>query len=83
MAKITVYIRYFGAFRDLGDGVSVDIETPATIAQVKQSLLHRIAPRHENLIKNSVLATDDTILQDGDCIDDATPLSILPPVCGG
>ena len=83
MAKITVYIQYFGAFRDLGDGVSVSVDAPATIAQVKQSLLATIAPQHENLVKNSVLATDDAILQDGDGIGDATTLSILPPVCGG
>ena len=83
MATITVYIQYFGAFRDLGDGVSITVETPATIAKVKQSLLDGLAPHHEKLVANSVLATDSTILQDGDCIDEATPLSILPPVCGG
>ena len=83
MTEITVHIQYFGAFRDLGDGISVTVETPATIAKVKQSLLNSIAPHHENLVKNSVLATHNTILQDEDCIDDATPLSILPPVCGG
>ena len=83
MATITVYIQYFGAFRDLGDGVSITVATPATIKQVKQSLLECIEPQHENLIKNSVLATNDTILQDGDYIDDDATLSILPPVCGG
>ena len=83
MAKITVHIQYFGAFRDLGDGVSVTVDAPATIAKIKQSLLKSIDPQHGTLVANSVLASDDTILQDGDCIDDAITLSILPPVCGG
>jgi len=81
MAKITIHIKFFGAFRKFGEGLDFSVPTGSTITAVKAVIQDKL--NGESLVMNSALANDNTILRDSDVLNDNADLSILPPVCGG
>lgn len=83
-----VKINLYGAFRRLGvSEVNLDIPEGATVFVLRESfdayLKKSKVGISSHLLKNSVFATDATVLQDSDKLESQSPLSILPPVCGG
>jgi molybdopterin converting factor small subunit len=80
---MSIIIQYYGAFRALGTSITLDIDAPVRIADIKIALGHQLGSTHTALIGDSVLANDSDILQDDTLISDVCTLSILPPVCGG
>ncbi len=80
--EITIHIEFFGAFRQFGKGLDINIPAGSTVRAVKSALSRRL--NDTGLVTESVLANDNTILQDTDIItDDNIRLAVLPPVCGG
>lgn len=78
---IAVNVKFFGAFRKFGQGLKLSVPAGSTVATIKKSLQERLDGY--GLVSDSVLADDNTILRDGDVIEQDAELSILPPVCGG
>lgn len=83
MNEITISMRLFGAFRQYGETVDFPIRAGSPVAAVKEALGNVLGEEARGLIRDSVLADDDTILPRDFVFDQDTKLSILPPVCGG
>lgn len=83
MRGLSCTIKYFGAFRKLGENITLSIEQGSSIFQIKQSLIKELGDQHKALIGNSVLANNTDILPEAFIVRDDIKLSILPPVCGG
>ncbi len=87
MAKVT--IRLFGAFRNYisDESVSLEIEETTTAREVRKSLENYFIKNAQNfdskIIEESMLATDNAVLNLDDKIPVGETLAILPPVCGG
>ncbi len=94
MTKIEVQL--FGAFRDFDDSGILSIEVPSksSVLEIKNTImkeLQKIAKPGvdlEALLKFSVIANEENLLQDQDFVDleslaDGKRLAVLPPVCGG
>ena len=86
---IHIKVRLFGVFKNLGDGsaVTVDIKEPISVGEFRKAFADRvesIQPGFDvGLIRESVFATDEVVLQDDFFISRELHLAILPPVCGG
>jgi len=83
MDKITVDIRFFGAFRTFGRDVVLSLPLGSNLVAVKQALIAKIGKDQELLVNDSVLADSVHILPETYIIEENCCLSILPPVCGG
>lgn len=83
MTTMTIEIKPFGAFRQIGDAFSVEVPRDCTVEDVKAALADALGDDHRALVDDSVLANDNAILPAGHVIREAAALSILPPVCGG
>lgn len=85
----TVTIRLFGAFRNYISAPSVILEvaTGSTAGMVRQNLEDYFLAHSENfdrkIIAESMLATEEAVLELDDVIPGGVSLAILPPVCGG
>lgn len=87
---IQIKIRLFGAFRNYGNGESIELEVPrnSSVEDVKDFFskkLHSLHPDFHNtgLILDSVLASEDEVLDARSRLVSSCSLAILPPVCGG
>lgn len=83
MSNITVTMRLYGAFRQYQDSISLTVPSGSKIAAIKEALAQALGPQARNLIADSVIANDSTILPAGFAANTDLKLSILPPVCGG
>lgn len=83
MPVIVFPIKCFGVFRQFGDDLSVAVESGASVLQIKEALVQVLGAQHKALVADSVLANDHEILPNAYMLREETPLSILPPVCGG
>ena len=83
MSKINIQIKFFGAFRKLGEDISIEIPSGSSVLQTKDALVQKLGEVHKNLIESSVLANETDILRDSYVFEEGQNLSILPPVCGG
>lgn len=83
----TVPVRLFGAFRQFGDVPAVAIPLPvdARVADLRAGLAAHYAENENalSLLRASVFATDEAVLDDDEPVPEDQHLSILPPVCGG
>jgi molybdopterin converting factor small subunit len=85
----TVTIRLFGAFRNYIPEPSVTLEVVegSTAGVVRKNLEEYFLTHSENfdskIITESMLATEDTVLELDDVVPEGISLAILPPVCGG
>ena len=86
---IHIRVRLFGVFKKVGDGslVTVDIKEPISIGEFRRAFAEKIEviqPGFDiDLIRESVFATDEVVLEDDFLISRELHLAILPPVCGG
>jgi molybdopterin converting factor small subunit len=87
---IELQIRLFGAFRQFHtDPVALTIATGSTAQAIKVALgleLQRLSAgafTETALLSQSVLATENSVLEDSTLLTEDTQLAILPPVCGG
>ncbi|QQG37300.1 MAG: MoaD/ThiS family protein [Micavibrio aeruginosavorus] len=83
MKQVTVNVRLYGGFRKYKDSVDLSIPAGTPVSAVKESLCQALGPQSRDLIMDSVVANDQTILPQGYVIEGDMRLSILPPVCGG
>jgi len=83
MNTITIEIKCYGAFRELGDSFVVEVPQNANIAELKQKLSNTLKASYQSLIAESVFADTQQILPNHYQLQTTTTLSILPPVCGG
>jgi len=83
MADINITLRLFGAFRKYGEKVTFTVPAGCTVAVVKERLAEVLQSADKNLIRDSVLANDNEIIDGGAVLSKDSHLAILPPVCGG
>lgn len=83
MSEIIISMRLFGAFRKYGETVNFGIRAGSRVAAVKEALGNVLGEQARGLIRDSVLANDETILPGDYIFNQDVKLSILPPVCGG
>jgi molybdopterin converting factor small subunit len=83
MSNLTLTIQCFGAFRQFGECLSMEVNDGVSISQLKEALIQQLGDEHKLLVRESVLANDNDVLPNTYIIKEDTPLSILPPVCGG
>lgn len=86
-------IQLFGAFRDFDDSgkIVLQMQNQTTVFEIKNQILKHLKTKSklgidiEALMKVSMIATDNQLLQDHDVVDfnSQKTLAILPPVCGG
>jgi molybdopterin converting factor small subunit len=80
---ITIDMRLFGAFRAYGETIRLQVPAGSPVTTVKQALGNALGTQARDLVADSVVANDETILPADYVIAENTELSILPPVCGG
>lgn len=83
MQIITVQIKFFGVFRKLGSAITLEIPAGLTVHGVKQKLWQALGAEHQQLVEDSVLASQTSVLPEAYVISQAAELAVLPPVCGG
>lgn len=76
-------MRLYGGFRKYRDNVEFSVPVGTPVSDVKEALCQTLGPQSRELIMDSVVANDQTILPQGYVIEGDMRLSILPPVCGG
>lgn len=88
MTTRNVTVTLFGAFRDYQPEADVCVPVPeaAGVAEVRKALAAHGRAHwpgfDEALLARSVLASETTVLRDGDALPSGG-LAILPPVAGG
>lgn len=80
---LTFSIKCFGVFRQFGDKLCVAVDPGSSVLKIKAALVQQLGEQHKTLVDESVLANDNAILPNAYILQEETPLSILPPVCGG
>jgi len=83
MSEIKISMKLFGAFRKYGDSLELAIRPGSPADIVKETLGNVLGDSARPLIRDSVLADEETILPGDYIFDHDARLSILPPVCGG
>ena len=83
MSNVTITMRLYGAFRQYQDSISLTVPSGSGIIEIKDALGQALGPQARNLVADSVIADDSTILSPNFVADTDLKLSILPPVCGG
>ena len=81
-----VDIRLFGAFRQFGSDptISITVHDGSTVGEVRIAIASRLPGENARaLLRASVFATDDRVLDDAEPLPTATEVAVLPPVCGG
>ena len=85
----TITVRLFGAFRNYSseESITLKLASNSTVEDVRTSIATFFQKNTENfdckLIEESVIATDDQILDPQATLLPNAKLAILPPVCGG
>jgi molybdopterin converting factor small subunit len=77
-----IKVEFFGAFKKYGDHAMLELPANSSVAELK-NLLSEHLPSSEQLIKDSAIACNDTIVNAGYKIQQGETIAILPPVCGG
>jgi molybdopterin converting factor small subunit len=87
-----VKIRFFGALRPFADDdgffrFELRSDAPLKAGALKALLLDEVKARgfklESALLLESVIADEESILQDDDLLPGLEGLAVLPPVCGG
>ena len=85
---IEVQVKCFGAFRNIAAEVKLEVQEGATVLTLRKELetrLKKINPSFDGaaLMTRSVLADENSVLEDSVFIQKGMRLAILPPVSGG
>lgn len=83
MTDISINVRLFGAFRKYGETVTFTMPSGSSVQLVKEKLAEILSLADAQLIRDSVLANDNEIIEDTAVLSIDCNLAILPPVCGG
>lgn len=87
-----IRVRFFGALRKYSDSdgyfeLPLDVGSILSAGELKQVLIRefeRLGFTNDRvLVSESVIADDETILQDHEPVQVREGLAVLPPVCGG
>jgi len=85
-----VTVRLFGSFRKYGDGsrLELDLPTAGGLPALRGALVSKLKALHpefaeDQLVGESVFATEAAVLDDWAVLSDGASVAILPPVCGG
>lgn len=83
MNEITITMRLYGAFRKYQDQAVFPVPMGSEVKIIQEKLIDVLGPQSRDLVLDSVIANDTTILPPDYIIEGNSALSILPPVCGG
>lgn len=88
MTQSAVKINFFGAFRKYGDGEMLAIPAGSSVEDLKSLLEKHLAEKVPDfsdgqLIRDSAIACNDTVVGPHHKVQPGEVISILPPVCGG
>lgn len=83
MSEISVFVQFYGAFRQYGDAVSFSVRRGSAMPAVKAEIARLLDGRVDALVADSVLADEEAVLPLHYVFDRDSRLSLLPPVCGG
>jgi len=81
--SISLTVRLFGAFRRYGTTAQVTVPAGSTALAIKQKLAEVLGAGAADLVRDSALANDNTVIDDAAVVTPGAALAILPPVCGG
>ena len=84
MTQHVVTINFFGAFRKYGNHETLSVPAGSTVADLKKLLAERLSGKVDaQLIHNSAIACNDSIVGPEHTVQPGETVAILPPVCGG
>ncbi|MGZ9097483.1 MAG: MoaD/ThiS family protein [Micavibrio sp.] len=83
MKTVTITMCLYGAFRKCQDIIVFTVPAGSSVTEIKAALSQALGPQFCDLVLDSVVANDKTILPRDFLIDADSRLSVLPPVCGG
>ena len=84
MTRSVVRVNFFGAFRKCGDHETLTWPVGSSVEDLKNLLaLHLLGRVDSQLIHDSAIACNDTIVAADYKVQPGETVSILPPVCGG
>lgn len=88
MTQSTVKIYFFGAFKKYGDHEMLNLPTGSSVEDLKNLLTRHLIRKIPNfsdiqLIQDSAVACNDTVVGSHYKVQAGETVSILPPVCGG
>lgn len=77
----SIQVRLFGAFRNYQQELNLEIDSGATVQDLKEILFSHFDDK--KLVQESAIADEKQILLPDELIGLRTWLAVLPPVCGG
>ena len=88
MTQSVVKINFFGAFRKYGDHEMLSLPTGSSVDDLKSFLAKHLSAKVPNfsdaqLVRDSAIACNDSIVGPDHKVQSGETVSILPPVCGG
>jgi len=88
MKRENVKINFYGAFRKYGDHEILSLPAGSSIEDLKGLLAKHLASKVPDfsdgqLIRDSAIACNDTIVGSHHKVQPDETISVLPPVCGG
>lgn len=84
MTQSIIKINFFGAFRKCGDHETLSLPAGGSVEDLKNLLAQRLSGKIDvQLIRDSAIACNDTIVGPDHQVQPGDAVSILPPVCGG
>ena len=83
-----ITLQTFGAFRQFGQDLKLELADNAIVADIRRPLVQALAEFSANfdipgLVESSRFATETEILEEDAHLSDASIITILPPVSGG
>lgn len=88
MTQSVVKVNFFGAFRKYGDHEILSVPVGSSVVDLKNLLIRHLTRKNPDfsdiqLIHDSAIACNDTIVEVHHKVQAGEVVSILPPVCGG
>lgn len=84
---IEVRFRFFGAMREFGTGLDMEVPAGITVRELKDRLAKELgdtrAAFRPGILAQSAIGDERAVLADSDTIKQSGELAVLPPVCGG
>ena len=88
MTQSMVKVNFFGAFRKYGDHEMLSLPSGSSVDDLKILLAKHLSAKVPNfsdtqLIRDSAVACNDTVVGTHHKVQVGETVAILPPVCGG
>ena len=83
-----IQVQTFGAFRQFGNNIELEIEINSKVKDIRKVLIDAIKHHDakfdiEGLVLSSKFANDTQLLEETDVLKVGSVVTILPPVSGG